>query len=241
MRRLVRHLCNVYHRPKFAAAGKGCRFQGLFIEVDGHVELGRQVKIREYAVLRTHKKGQILIGDRTGLSYHCMVEATKMVKIGRFTGIAEFSVIRDTNHMVWGSAEHWRLTPHIAEPVVVGECCMITSQCYIGPGVAIGDGAVIAPQSFVTKDVGPLEVWGGNPARKIGHRLHGPVAESMRSRHAELLERFGVQSTPFDDELKAIREAAEAGENKAAAERDRLFNELSPEGDETSPSEDDDL
>jgi acetyltransferase-like isoleucine patch superfamily enzyme len=37
-------------------------------------------------------------------------------------------------------------------------------------GVKIGDGAVIAAGSVVTKSVPGNEVWGGNPARKIRDR-----------------------------------------------------------------------
>ncbi|HNR29871.1 MAG TPA: acyltransferase [Candidatus Hydrogenedentes bacterium] len=214
------------HGRKFVRAGKGCRFQGRFLEVDGHVEVGGRVKIRDHVILRTHGMGRILIGDRTGLSYFCMIEATRCIRIGCFTGIAEFTVIRDTNHLVFGTAEHWRLTPHIADPIVIGDACMITSRCYIGPGVAIGDGAVVAPGSVVTKDIPPFEVWGGNPARKIGHRTQGPMAEAMRRRYAELIEAAGVQATEHRAALEAMEAVAEQGINRAAQERDRLRAEF---------------
>lgn len=226
MKKLVRRYRSWWHGRKFAVVGRGCRFQGKELEVDGHVELGERVKIRNNVILRTNGDGRIRIGDRTGISYYCYFEATKCVKIGRFTGIAEFTVIRDTNHLVFGTAAHWRLTPHIAEPIVIGDAVMITSRCYIGPGVAIGDGAVVAPGSFVTKDIGPLEVWGGNPARKIGHRTKGVVAESMRKRYGALLETLDTDETPYQEDLAAIEARAEEGLNRAAEERDRLFEEL---------------
>ncbi len=226
MRRLVRHYRTLKHRHKFVKTGKGCRFQGKNLLVEGHVELGEGVKIREDVIMRTNGKGQILIGDRTGISFYCMFEATAMIKIGKFTGLAEFTVVRDTNHLIYGTAEHWRLTPHIAEPIVIGNCVMITSRCYIGPGVAIGDGAVIAPNSMVMKDIGPLEVWGGNPARKMGHRMKGPIAEAMRKKYGGLLEKFGVKETPYQEELRAIQDAALQGLNRAAEERDRLMESL---------------
>ena len=226
MKKLVRRYRSWRHGRKFVAAGRGCRFQGRELEVDGHVELGERVKIRNSVILRTNGDGRILIGDRTGISYYCYFEATQCIRIGRFTGIAEFTVIRDTNHLVFGTAAHWRLTPHIAEPIVIGDAVMITSRCYIGPGVAIGDGAVVAPGSFVTKDIGPLEVWGGNPARKLGHRTKGGVAESMRKRYGPLLETLETDQGPYQDDLAAIAAGAEEGANRAARERDRLFEEL---------------
>ena len=226
MRKLVRRYRTWRHSLKFAKTGKGCRFQGKNLLVEGHVELGERVKIRDNVIMRTNGDGKIYIGDRTGISFYCLFEATAMIQVGKYTGMAEFTVVRDTNHLVYGTAEHWRLTPHIAEPIVIGDCVMITSRCYIGPGVAIGDGAVIAPNSFVVKDIGPLEVWGGNPARKMGHRLKGPVAAAMQKKYGPLLEKFGVKETPYQDELRAIQETAIEGVNRAAEERDTLMETL---------------
>lgn len=226
MRMLSRRFHTWRHQRKFVSVGKGCRFQGRFIDVDGHVEIGERCKLRDHVILRTHLGGKIIFADRVGLSFYCLLEATRMIKIGRFTGVAEFTVMRDTNHLVAGTAEHWRLTPHIAKPIVVGQCVLIGSRCYIGPGVAIGDGAVIAPHSVVLKDVGPFEIWGGNPARKMGHRTHGMLAESMRKRYGALMEEIGVQESPFDDVVRGIYEMAESGVDRAAEERDQYAREL---------------
>jgi acetyltransferase-like isoleucine patch superfamily enzyme len=234
MNDLVRTWRRWRHSRQFASVGKDCSFNGRFLEVDGHVELGDFCKIRNNIIMRTRRGGKILIEPYVGISYYCYLEATTRITIGSFTGIAEFTVIRDTNHSVMGTADHWRITPHIAEPIVIGQACMITSRCYIGPGVAIGDGAVIGPNSVVTKDVGPYEVWAGNPARKIAHRLQG-VPETVRRRHEEFLQTYGLQEDRYGIEqaMNEIRELAEAGVNRAAEERDRLKREMS--GEEQSP------
>jgi acetyltransferase-like isoleucine patch superfamily enzyme len=41
-------------------------------------------------------------------------------------------------------------------------------------GVTIGEGAIIAAGSVVTKDVEPYSIFGGNPARKIADRFEAP-------------------------------------------------------------------
>ena len=41
----------------------------------------------------------------------------------------------------------------------------------IMPGIHIADRAVIASRSVVTKNVGPYEIWGGNPAKLIKKRF----------------------------------------------------------------------
>ncbi len=227
MNSLVRMWRQWNHSRKFAKCGKKCSFRGQFLEIDGHVEAADYCKIRNNVIMRTKDGGKILLDTYCGISYNCFIEARTVIKIGRFTGIAEFTVIRDTNHAVIGTADHWRLTPYISLPIVIGDACMISSNCYITPGVAIGDGAVVAQHSVVTRDIGPFEVWAGNPARKVSHRTKG-VSESTLKRYEGLLDKYGLKSNRhgFMEEAEAIKESAESGVNRAAEERDRLLAEL---------------
>ena len=52
-------------------------------------------------------------------------------------------------------------------PVIIGNNVWIGDKATILPGVTIGDGAVIAANAVVTKDVPAYSVVGGNPARVI--------------------------------------------------------------------------
>ena len=52
-------------------------------------------------------------------------------------------------------------------PVIIGDNVWIGDKATILPGVTIGDGAVIAANAVVTKDVLAYSVVGGNPARII--------------------------------------------------------------------------
>ena len=184
------------HGRKFAKKGKGCTFPAKYLEVDGHVELGDYCRFRNNVVLRTNGEGKITFGNRSGASYNVIIEATKLIQIGEGTGIAEFTVIRDTNHMVHGTEEPWRYTPLLGEPVIIGKQCLIGSRCYIMPGVTIGDGAVIEAGSVVTKDVGPYEIWAGDPARRIAHRLKDVPPEKLRA-FREMIERYGVKKDRY--------------------------------------------
>lgn len=73
-----------------------------------------------------------------------------------------------------GSHDHddplFRSTPKKRGPIKIG------NRAWLGPGVTvlhsvtIGEGAVIAAGSVVTKDVEPYAIMGGIPAKKIGER-----------------------------------------------------------------------
>jgi chloramphenicol O-acetyltransferase type B len=54
---------------------------------------------------------------------------------------------------------------------VIGNDVWIGVEAMIMPGVKIADGAVIAARAVVTRNVGPYEIWGGNPARLIKKRF----------------------------------------------------------------------
>lgn len=56
-------------------------------------------------------------------------------------------------------------------PIVVGDNAWIAGWSIILPGVTIGEGAVVAAGSVVTKDVEPWSVVGGNPAKFIKKRV----------------------------------------------------------------------
>jgi acetyltransferase-like isoleucine patch superfamily enzyme len=61
--------------------------------------------------------------------------------------------------------------PHTNGDVIIGNDVWLGMNVTIMSGVEIGDGAVIAANSTVTRSVGPYEIWGGNPARLIKPRL----------------------------------------------------------------------
>lgn len=55
----------------------------------------------------------------------------------------------------------------VGKPIHIGNHVWIGSKCIILKGVTIGDNAVIAAGTIVTKDVPPNVLYGGNPARII--------------------------------------------------------------------------
>ena len=52
-------------------------------------------------------------------------------------------------------------------------------EATIMPGIRIGDGAIIATKSVVTRDVEPYTVVGGNPAIEIRKRFEAPIIQEL--------------------------------------------------------------
>lgn len=70
----------------------------------------------------------------------------------------------------WEKAMEGREYPTKGD-TIVGNDVWIGYNSVIMPGVRIGDGAIIATNSTVTKDVEPYSIVGGNPAREIRKRF----------------------------------------------------------------------
>ncbi len=56
-------------------------------------------------------------------------------------------------------------------PTVIGKDCWIGAHSIIMTGVSIGDGAIVAAGSVVTKNIEPFTIVGGVPAKKIRDRF----------------------------------------------------------------------
>ena len=108
--------------------------------------------------------------------------------IGRFCMIASGTkfIMGPANHRlssvtaypfnVFGGAWEENTPPHMSQlphkgDTIIGNDVWIGRESVIMPGVKIGDGAIIAAYSVVSKDIPAYTVWGGNPARFIKPRF----------------------------------------------------------------------
>lgn len=60
--------------------------------------------------------------------------------------------------------------PLYTRPINIGPMVWVAAESFIGPGVTIGEGAIVGARAVVFKDVAPWEVVGGNPAKFIKNR-----------------------------------------------------------------------
>jgi phosphonate metabolism protein (transferase hexapeptide repeat family) len=118
--------------------------------------------------------------------------------LGKFVNVAAFSRINPSehpyqraslHHFMYRSSYYWAdesdeealFEWRRSRPVKIGHDTWIGHGAIIMKGVTIGDGAVVASQSVVTKDVPPYAIVGGVPAKFIKWRHGEAVAQRMIS------------------------------------------------------------
>lgn len=105
-------------------------------------------------------------GNLTSIGNQSWIYALDKIVIGEKTCIGEGVKLLTGYHDI----STWNFALK-TKPIKIGSCVWIATGAMVLPGVTIGDGAVVAAGSVVTKDVEPWTVVGGNPARFIKKRV----------------------------------------------------------------------
>ena len=58
----------------------------------------------------------------------------------------------------------------LAKPITIGPRAWIAADAFVGPGVRVGEGAVLGARGVAFKDLAPWTVYVGNPMREIRKR-----------------------------------------------------------------------
>ena len=124
----------------------------LGIDADVYLGSGRMVQLGEGASIG---RGSRILGGSIGGG--CMIADEVMI-------LAQNHEFRDRSKEIWEQGHRPPAPPVLEDDVWVG------TRSIILPGRRIGQGAVIAAGSVVTKDVAAYTIVGGNPARPLGER-----------------------------------------------------------------------
>ncbi|EOJ0049602.1 TPA: acyltransferase [Enterobacter hormaechei] len=110
----------------------------------------------------------IKIGSQTRIHGSCL-HAYKSIIIGERCLIAANCQIIDCNgHLLsFQNIKNRINTSDDGEGITIGDDVWIGTGVIILPGVSIGTGSVIAAGSVVTKNIPPMVIAGGNPAKVI--------------------------------------------------------------------------
>jgi len=128
-----------------ARLGRNVRFRRrVRIEIPWNLTIGDDVSIGDEAIL--YSLGMITIGDRSFLSQYA--------------------------HLCAGTHDHQSADyPLLKTPINIGADCWIAADAFVGPGVTIGNRAVVGARSSVFQDLPEGMICVGNPAKPLKPRV----------------------------------------------------------------------
>ena len=126
---------------------------------------------------------RVAIGRHSFINIGCVFNTSAPVSIGARCDIAMQVLFATSSHEIGGHTR--RAGEPTAAPITVHDGCWIGARSVILPGVTIGEGAVIAAGSVVTRDCDADSLYGGVPARKLKQldqreQLHQTNASEVR-------------------------------------------------------------
>lgn len=143
----------------------------LRIDPQAVLYIGSDVEVLHDSWLIAHTGDTLRIENDVFISRQCTVSGS--VRIGCGTLIGAFATIIDGNHVFDDTTQQIRKQGGRQSPIDIGSDVWIGTHAIILQGVRIGDGAVIAANATVTRDVPPGAIVAGSPARVL--RMRGEV------------------------------------------------------------------
>src|SRR6266478_1633072 len=129
--------------------------------------------VNTYASTRIYFPWNLTVGDWSALGEEVFIYNLGPVTIGSRATISHRA------HLCAGTHDYRRPDlPLLKPPIKIGDQAWICADAFIGPGVTVGEGAIVGARAVAMRDVAPWSIVSGNPARRVRTRtLEGERSE----------------------------------------------------------------
>jgi putative colanic acid biosynthesis acetyltransferase WcaF len=112
------------------------------------------------------------MGDRSGIADGAEIYNVDKIVLEEEAIVSQFAFLCTASHDITDPGR--RL---MTAPIHLGRQAWVCAAAYVGMGVTVAEGAVVAARAVAVKDVAPWTVVGGNPARFIKQRVLAPPSD----------------------------------------------------------------
>ncbi len=126
-------------------------------------DVGNNVNIYNTAVV--YMPWNLTVGEWSAIGEHALIYNLGPVTIGRRVTVSHRA------HLCAGTHDYTKPDmPLLKPPINIADNVWICTDAFVGPGVTIGEGAVVGARAVAIKDVEPWTIVAGNPAHVIKRR-----------------------------------------------------------------------
>lgn len=164
------------YKNRFKSFGLGSKLApGLCLLNPQYIHVGLNVSIMSHCVLECSPHSglnpEMILGNNISIGEYSHITCARRIAIGDGLLTGRFVLITDNGHGQ-NSAKELETNPLLRQisspgPVIIGNNVWIGDKVTILPNVTIGDGAVIAANTVVTKDIPPYCIAAGCPAKAV--------------------------------------------------------------------------
>lgn len=127
-------------------------------------KIGKQCYIR--SSVKIWAPWNLEMGDQStfadGVTVYSMAKITLGDKV----------VVSQGTHLCSGSHDYESHTFQLfAKPITVYDRAWLCAESFVGPGVTVGEGAVLGARGVATRDLEPWTVYAGNPCKAVKPRV----------------------------------------------------------------------
>ena len=162
-----------YYSWRLVHCGRDLRLQQrVTINCPGNVQFGNNCFFATDTRIFATPESPVRIGDNFSANCNVMINSRGRgrILIGNNVLIGPNVVLRANNHVIERADRLINEQGMTDGEIVIGDDVWIASGAIVLPDVRIAEGAVVAAGAVVTRDVPPLAVVAGIPARQIGTR-----------------------------------------------------------------------
>ena len=150
---------------------------GAFTYLGGEATLMRHInKIGRYCSIASNTVTGLVEHETDSISAHPLFHGNWL----QWSSLSDFYA-KNTEELETSRKKWLKKASQEFSKINIGNNVWIGEGCLIRRGVSIGDGAIIASRSVITKDVEPYSIVGGTPTKHIRYRYSGKVLELMKT------------------------------------------------------------
>lgn len=108
---------------------------------------------------------KLTMGDHSTMGDGVDCYSVARIELGRHATVSQRAYLCSASRDIDDPQNHL-----MTAPIVIAEYGWVASEAFVGPGVTVGEGGVVAARGVAVRHVKPWTVVGGNPAKFLRNR-----------------------------------------------------------------------